>query len=310
MKNQISYLSIIQRHYSSNVIMVFDSYPYSPTTKGCEQNRRSMKHMSSNINVAENLSVTVAQSAFLSNKTNKKAFIELLRNYLNFHGGIQSLQAEADADGEIVRGGLTSCKAGNNTVVVGQDTDLLVLLIALFKPSDGGDGELYSYCPTLSKKKLPNKVYNIKEEVTRFSAYMCELLLIIHVFSGCDITSAIFYIGKEKLFSQSLVRGSANLRVLLKIFNTPNANDLNITTAGESFFLDIYEADNNKDLNEIRYFRYNRLMKTQSSIPNLISLACHRPKMQQCNIPVELICKCKAGCIPNRILLLPIGAGN
>lgn len=109
-----SYLSFIQRNYGSNVTVVFDGYPDAPTTKGCEQNRRSVKHMSSDINVAENLSVTVAQSSFLSNKSNKKSFIALLRNYLNVHGGgIQSLQAEADADGEIVRAGLASCKEGN-----------------------------------------------------------------------------------------------------------------------------------------------------------------------------------------------------
>lgn len=117
-----------------------------------------------------------------------------------------------------------------------------MLLIALFKPSASGTEQLYYYCPT-SSKKLPNKVYNIKDEVTRLGADMCELLLII--------PSAIF--NKDKVSIFNLVRNSANLRVLLKIFNTPNANDLNITTAGESFFLEIYKGENLEDLNEPRF---------------------------------------------------------
>ena len=62
----------------------------------------------------------------LSNKTNEQRFITLLSRHLQ-QNNIVVINAEADADVLVVQTAIESA-ASNNTVLVGDDTDLLILL--------------------------------------------------------------------------------------------------------------------------------------------------------------------------------------
>ncbi|CAI6347148.1 unnamed protein product [Macrosiphum euphorbiae] len=90
--------------------------------------------------------LTVAQTSFLSNIRNKSRLIQMLSSYLISKGYIIK-QANDDADTVIVNEAIKRAQ-GQYVVVVDQDIDLLVLLIAhtpvenqivFLKPGNGGN---------------------------------------------------------------------------------------------------------------------------------------------------------------------------
>lgn len=64
---------------------------------------------------------------FLSNYKNKQRFIVQLAKRLN-EKGVMALHAESDADLKIVMTAL-ECAVTASTIVIGEDTDLLILLL-------------------------------------------------------------------------------------------------------------------------------------------------------------------------------------
>ena len=82
------------------------------------------------------MKVTAKTDAFLANTENKKRFIAMLQRHLS-KSGCHTLQAESDADALIVKTAFDSA-VKHPTVLVGDDTDLLVLHCYLTK-ADGND---------------------------------------------------------------------------------------------------------------------------------------------------------------------------
>ena len=116
--------------------MVFDGYGSEPATKSMTHQRRSAGKGSSTVTFQDGMKVTAKKDAFLSNTEDKKRFIVMLQRHLLESGG-RTLQAEGDADVLIVKTALDSAVT-HPTVLVGDDTDLLVLLCYHTK-ADGND---------------------------------------------------------------------------------------------------------------------------------------------------------------------------
>lgn len=92
-----------------------------------------LKQSSADISVEKQHTVTTTQAAFLANKKKKKI---LLQNYVPTHlseMNIPTVQAEADADVTIIDFAINNKQTGTIVIVFGEDTDLLVLLIARAK---------------------------------------------------------------------------------------------------------------------------------------------------------------------------------
>lgn len=77
--------------------------------------------------LAEEMQLTTSKEEFLSNSKNKQLFIELLMKYLE-ERHVNCTQAEGDADCLIVNTAIKKSQNGH-TVLVGEDTDLLILLL-------------------------------------------------------------------------------------------------------------------------------------------------------------------------------------
>ena len=74
---------------------------------------------------------TTTQAAFLANSNYKKRLIQMLCEKILL-SGIHVKQADADADTLIISTALTIAESENlPVIVVGTDTDLLVMLVAL-----------------------------------------------------------------------------------------------------------------------------------------------------------------------------------
>ena len=104
--------------------------------------------------VENHIEVPVSQQEFLANG-NKKALIILLTIHLEA-AGCKVYQAEADADRLIVSTAISLYESECESVIVGEDTDILVVLIALANPLT----DIKMMNP--ANKFHPHKVYSSK----------------------------------------------------------------------------------------------------------------------------------------------------
>ncbi|KAK3104651.1 hypothetical protein FSP39_007130 [Pinctada imbricata] len=120
-----SYVDFVKKRYGKATI-VFDSYPNEPTTKDVAHLRRNRGTTCQGIAFCEDMVCKMKKYVLLSNKENKQRFIDLLGAKLK-ETGCLVLNARDDADIMIVQTALSISKE-EDVVLIGKDTDLLVLL--------------------------------------------------------------------------------------------------------------------------------------------------------------------------------------
>ena len=106
--------------------MVFDGYKEF-TTKDMTHKRRLKGKKGVSITFSLDMNLTVTKEVFLSDSKNKQQFIDFLGTKLT-NQGCQDFYDEADADLLIVQKAIESASS-MDTVLIGDDTDLLVLLL-------------------------------------------------------------------------------------------------------------------------------------------------------------------------------------
>ena len=108
--------------------VVFDGYISGPTIKDVAHERRSKCLKGNQTIFYRNTPFKSKKESFLSNIVNKQNFINLFSEYLEAIG-CQVLHAQNDADLLIVDTAVVAAaESGSSIVIIGEDTDLLVLL--------------------------------------------------------------------------------------------------------------------------------------------------------------------------------------
>lgn len=237
------YIAYVQKHYGENCMVVFDGYSDIDSTKRAEQKRRGITKTSVDINFHESTAITVQQEHFLANERNKTRLIHLLSEKMRA-AGIETTVATGDADGTIVRCGLDKAAVHPTVVIVGEDVDLIVLLIGLAPQS------INMYFMKPGRGNVENKLFSVRQLQ---ELPIAKTILLLHSFSGCDTTSAIH--GKSKVGIAKLFTVNPGLtQDISAIFKDPSASPDDIEQAGEKLFLAIYKAPAHQDnLNEHRY---------------------------------------------------------
>ncbi|GBM68233.1 hypothetical protein AVEN_268717-1 [Araneus ventricosus] len=138
--------------------------------------------MSVDINFEETMTVTVQQEHFLANGRNKTR-LQLLRQKMTSKG-IETRVAKVDADTYIVRCGLEKATSHPTVAIIGEDVDLIMILIALAP----AENDIYFMKP--GKGKVEAKIFSTRKLQKELSFAQTNFLL--HAFSGCDTTSAIY----------------------------------------------------------------------------------------------------------------------
>lgn len=136
---------------------------------------------------------------FLSNEANKQAFILMLGEQLEEHG-CSVCHAEGDA-GLLIAQTVAHYAKTAVTILIGDDTDLLVLLcydISLQSPFD-----VY-FKPQSRKKNSKATIWNIKCTKVKLGSDICDNILVLHALLGCDTTSRIFGFGKGVVLKKLL----------------------------------------------------------------------------------------------------------
>ena len=186
-------------------IVVFDGYSTSPTIKDMTHRRCSTK-TSRNVNLSPCMKFVGQKEHFLANENNKQAFISLVSEMLKKCGCTVYI-ADGDADVDIVRAAVSSSE-NSTTTAIGEDTDLLILL--LYHAKNGGF-KLY-YRSDIRRGQSPNHVYDIHSIQSLLGNDTCKYLLFVHAFTCCDSTSRIFSIGKAN--SVLIVADTLTLKLL------------------------------------------------------------------------------------------------
>ena len=130
------------------------------------------------VNITEATIFSGKKDDFLSNGANKQALIQLIKERMK-QKGCDVIQAEGDADVEIVKAA-TCMSAFRPTSLIGEDTDLVLLL---FHTDVSKCTALY-----FRSNKVLKQVH---------CEAVCNDLLFLHAFTGCDSVSRVFGIGKK-----------------------------------------------------------------------------------------------------------------
>ena len=162
---------------------------------------------------------------------------------------------QGDAYVLIVKTAVESARE-RNTVLVGDDTDLLVLL-CFYTRSDSFD----RYFKPERKANSRRRVWNMKKVKEQLGDDVCHDLLFLHAILGCDTTSPIHGIGKAALKKYA---NSLHFREQEKVFNSPSTVD-DIVVAGENALVSLYGGKQGKNLDGMRYQRYCEKLATNSS---------------------------------------------
>jgi len=246
------YVNYVKRHYGCNCVVVFDGYTNSDLMiKNQERRRRQNMIKSTDILIQETMDILISQQTFLSNDNNKMRLISILTDKL-VESGINVLQAEDDADTLIVRTAIEKSIGNTKVVVIGEDVDLIILLMTL-TPDD---------CQVILKKpgkgSTETRLYSIQHLRQQYKNEL-PYLLFIHAIGGCDTTSAIFQQGKLKHFKT--VQAHPELNDSLLVFNNESSTPEAILRAGEEYLLKLYKAPANvKSLNQYRYEIFRKIV--------------------------------------------------
>ena len=140
----------------------------------------------------------------------------------------------ADADVLIVQKTLDSAEH-IDTVLVGDDTDLLILLLHHAKPKMKD----VFFIPK-AKKNSQQRIWNIKETKEKLGQFICKHLLFLHAFLGSDTTSRVYGIGKSALMKK--IQSHNKLREAAEKFSSNNSSVADIEKAREIVMCTVYNG--------------------------------------------------------------------
>ena len=198
------------------------------------------------------------KSDFLLSNSNKQDFLLLLGSVLT-DSGINVFHSNGDADLLVVQTALNIAKC-HSSVIIGEDTDLLVLALYHFKDHN----EVYFTCAPTENRKSPD-VWSIGEAKRTLTDNVCDGLLLIHAITGCDTTSQVHTIGKASVLHK--FQKSTRFRELSAIFLSESSSKEDIVDAGEKLMLQILGASKKENsMDELRLANYYRKFGGKSAV--------------------------------------------
>lgn len=235
------YIKYVKQKYG-NATIVFDGYQDGPSTKDAAHQRRTTGKNARQVKFEKEMICKFKKADFLANPVNKQRFLNLLSNKFEISGCITH-HSKGDADTLIVSTAVQSATL-INTILVGDDTDLLVLLLFLVKQ---GPFQVF-FQPEPKNNAKRSKVWNINEVKLILGQNVCDSLPFLHAITGCDTSSRLFGVGKgialkhmtDKLYKQA------------QIFSRVATKE-EIISAGETSLVILYSGKEDQPLDKLRY---------------------------------------------------------
>lgn len=213
-----SYANFVTARYFRPTV-IFDGYA-TPTVKDSTHVRRS-PNPGPTVTMMHKAEFRSRRETVLSNAQNKDQLIKMITPFLSTANCI-AMQSRDDADLDLA---LAACKSAKHrsTTLLGEDTDLLILALYHF---DSNSESLYFR----SEKQNCSRIYDVKWIAERLGDDIRYTLLFVHSFSGCDTTSRVSGLSKQRAL-QSMY-DSPQLRSIASKFTTPGQSPEKITEIG------------------------------------------------------------------------------
>ena len=161
------------------------------------------------------------------------------------HGGCETRHAKGDAYVLIVVTTVQSAMS-YETTLVGDDTDLLVLLCFHVK---GDSCEVFFKPEVRSGTKKSPRCWNIKYVQRVLGRAVCHNMLFAHAILGGDTTSLVFSMGKGS---------DKHFITQAEVFLQENATLADISSAGESSLVCLYTGAVGDTLDKLRLLRLHQ----------------------------------------------------
>ncbi|KAJ8893546.1 hypothetical protein PR048_006144 [Dryococelus australis] len=184
------------------------------------------------------------QEEFLSMGRDKQQLIKLISQEMVMRG-CKAFQAEGDTDVHITKAAVNSAQ-GNSTILIGEDTDLLVLLLHYAEVNSKP-----LYFKSDNQSRGIRKVFNINNLKSILGSELCIQLLFLHAFTGCDSTPHIYGVGKKTVF-QKLLNCDRVLHSCASAFTLPGKNPADIISLGSQAMAVIFGDNSTSSLAALR----------------------------------------------------------
>jgi hypothetical protein len=241
------YVNYVIKHYGRATV-VFDGYGNGPSTKDITHMRRSHGAVGTTILFEESMSLPVHKRLFLANHANKQRFINMLGEKLRARG-IQVYHDGGDADLAIVLKGIE--QASNlPTAIIGDDTDLLVLLCY---HANVHSNDIFLKAESNSTNREV-KIWNIKKIKKSLGPELCASLLFGHAFLGCDTTSRIYHAGKGTIIN--ILKTNPLMQRVAEVFTARDQTHEAVELAGEEAMVSIFKGTPGSQLSSMRHNLY------------------------------------------------------
>ena len=149
----------------------------------------------------------------------------------------------------------TSC----NTVLVGDDTDLLVLLCY----HASLESHNLFFCPEPKKNTKQPCTWNIKAVKQRLGPDMCQHILFLHAVPGCDTTFRLHVIGKGASLKKYQTNNSVREQAM--VLHSRSASTHDVTRAGERALVIIYNGRSTDTLDSLRHQRFREKVASSAT---------------------------------------------
>ena len=223
------------------------------------------------LRLASNL--TMNRKLFLSCTENKIQFIKILGEVLKENGFIVKY-ADGDADYLIAKTAFES-SSNDNTILVGDDTALLVILLNLVY-KELKQKALF-FCPLPkpnSKKEL--KVWDIHFLCEKLAPAICEHILFLHAVHGCDTTSRLPGIRINQLWK--LTKNPEFIKCASQFKDRSSQKD-QIVNNGVKILTLIYGGNTTQTLIDIRTLMFEKKTKLHSEFKDIKTTHQHGKKL-------------------------------
>ena len=254
-----TYVDYVTRRYQTPTI-VFDGYSTGSSTKDCTHVRRTRGVTCPKVQFKDTTPFRSKKELFLTNVENKQAFINMLSQRLDTKG-CRTVHATSDADVLIVKTAV-ECARVSDTVVVGEDTDLLILLCY---HCNMGTNNIYFISGTNRVNAKIVKKWDIKQTVQAIGPDLCKQLPFVHALTGSDTTSRLFGIGKGPALKK--LRTNSYLKEQADVFMDDRATKEAIIKAGEEAIICLYNGLPHEGLDHLRYRKFaNKVMTSTTCV--------------------------------------------
>ena len=146
----------------------------------------------------------------------------------------------------------------STTVLVGDDTDLLVLL-CYHASEDGYD--IY-FRPEPKANARGTCVWLMKKVKEQLGKEVCRNLLFLHAITGCDTTSRLYGVGKATALKK--FENVLHFKEQANIFSSHSAVS-DVVTAGEKALVSLLGGKPGVGLNALQYQRYFEKLASKTS---------------------------------------------